>query len=62
MLYCVFIHFLLQMEMLFCSTVVGIPFLVVPMILTGELVRAWNSCSQVNSIPQMHIITLYYAT
>ncbi|TYI66319.1 hypothetical protein E1A91_D09G215100v1 [Gossypium mustelinum] len=35
-----------QMEMLFCSTVVGIPFLVVPMILTGELVRAWNSCSQ----------------
>ncbi|KAK8495816.1 hypothetical protein V6N11_009623 [Hibiscus sabdariffa] len=35
-----------QMEMLFCSTIVGIPFLVVPMILTGELVRAWNSCSQ----------------
>ncbi|KAG4184807.1 hypothetical protein ERO13_A09G193200v2 [Gossypium hirsutum] len=35
-----------QMEMLFCSTVVGIPFLVLPMILTGELVTAWNSCSQ----------------
>ncbi|KAK8518435.1 hypothetical protein V6N12_017582 [Hibiscus sabdariffa] len=35
-----------QMEMLFCSTIVGIPFLVVPMILTGEFVRAWNSCSQ----------------
>ncbi|KAH9721733.1 adenosine 3'-phospho 5'-phosphosulfate transporter 2 [Citrus sinensis] len=35
-----------QMEMLFCSTVVGLPFLLVPMILTGELVRAWNSCSQ----------------
>ncbi|KAH7549491.1 hypothetical protein ACOSP7_025701 [Xanthoceras sorbifolium] len=35
-----------QMEMLFCSTVVGLPFLLVPMILTGELFRAWNSCSQ----------------
>ncbi|KAH9777679.1 hypothetical protein WN944_013754 [Citrus x changshan-huyou] len=35
-----------QMEMLFCSTVVGLPFLLVPMILTGELIRAWNSCSQ----------------
>ncbi|GLT78286.1 hypothetical protein SLA2020_498260 [Shorea laevis] len=35
-----------QMEMLFCSTVVGIPFLLVPMILTGELFRAWSSCSQ----------------
>lgn len=37
-----------QMEMLFCSTVVGLPFLVVPMVLTGELMTAWNSCSQVN--------------
>ncbi|KAK4842864.1 hypothetical protein QYF36_000976 [Acer negundo] len=35
-----------QMEMLFCSTVVGLPFLLVPMILTGELFTAWNSCSQ----------------
>ncbi|XP_059444850.1 UDP-galactose/UDP-glucose transporter 4-like [Corylus avellana] len=35
-----------QTEMLFCSTVVGLPFLVPPMILTGELFRAWNSCSQ----------------
>ncbi|GAY61037.1 hypothetical protein CUMW_206700 [Citrus unshiu] len=35
-----------EMEMLFCSTVVGLPFLLVPMILTGELIRAWNSCSQ----------------
>lgn len=35
-----------QMEMLFCSTVVGLPFLLVPMILTGELITAWNSCSQ----------------
>ncbi|KAG6636881.1 UDP-galactose/UDP-glucose transporter 2-like [Carya illinoinensis] len=33
-----------QTEMLFCSTVVGLPFLVPPMILTGELVKAWNSC------------------
>ncbi|KAK3224702.1 hypothetical protein Dsin_004564 [Dipteronia sinensis] len=35
-----------QMEMLFCSTVVGLPLLLVPMILTGELFTAWNSCSQ----------------
>ncbi|KAG6634144.1 hypothetical protein CIPAW_12G098900 [Carya illinoinensis] len=30
-----------QTQMLFCSTVVGLPFLVLPMILTGELVKAW---------------------
>ncbi|TQE12611.1 hypothetical protein C1H46_001823 [Malus baccata] len=35
-----------QTEMLFCSTVVGLPFLLPPMILTGELVKAWNSCSE----------------
>ncbi|CAD6209268.1 unnamed protein product [Miscanthus lutarioriparius] len=35
-----------QMEMLFCSTVVGLPFLAVPMVLTGELITAWTSCSQ----------------
>lgn len=35
-----------QMEMLFCSTVVGLPFLIPPMVLTGELFTAWNSCSQ----------------
>ncbi|KAM7275676.1 hypothetical protein ACFE04_017542 [Oxalis oulophora] len=35
-----------QMEMLFCSTVVGLPMLIPPMILTGELFRAWSSCSQ----------------
>uniref|UniRef100_A0A7N0SYZ0 UDP-galactose/UDP-glucose transporter 2-like n=1 Tax=Kalanchoe fedtschenkoi TaxID=63787 RepID=A0A7N0SYZ0_KALFE len=35
-----------QMEMLFCSTVVGLPFLIPPMILTGELSKAWTSCSQ----------------
>ncbi|XP_009783427.1 UDP-galactose/UDP-glucose transporter 2-like [Nicotiana tabacum] len=33
-----------QMEMLYCSTVVGAPFLLVPMILTGELFAAWKSC------------------
>ncbi|KAH6754809.1 UDP-N-acetylglucosamine transporter family [Perilla frutescens var. hirtella] len=33
-----------QMEMLFCSTIVGMPFLLAPMILTGELFRAWSSC------------------
>ncbi|KAK3022818.1 hypothetical protein RJ639_046638 [Escallonia herrerae] len=35
-----------QIEMLFCTTVVGLPFLIPPMLLTGELYRAWNSCSQ----------------
>ncbi|KAL0284855.1 UNVERIFIED_CONTAM: UDP-galactose/UDP-glucose transporter 2 [Sesamum angustifolium] len=35
-----------QMEMLYCSTVVGLPFLLPPMILTGELFKAWNSCSE----------------
>ncbi|KAK9202399.1 hypothetical protein WN944_017609 [Citrus x changshan-huyou] len=35
-----------QMEMLFCSTVVGLPMLIPPMLLTGELFKAWNSCSQ----------------
>jgi len=35
-----------QMEMLFCSTVVGLPFLFVPMVLTGEVFRAWTACAQ----------------
>ncbi|WOG88562.1 hypothetical protein DCAR_0207797 [Daucus carota subsp. sativus] len=35
-----------QMEMLFCSTVVGLPFLIPPMLLTGELFKAWTSCYQ----------------
>ncbi|KAK7340206.1 hypothetical protein VNO77_20903 [Canavalia gladiata] len=35
-----------QMEMLFCSTVMGLPFLVPPMLFTGELFKAWTSCSQ----------------
>ncbi|KAK6920206.1 UAA transporter [Dillenia turbinata] len=35
-----------QMEMLFCSTLVGMPFLIPPMLLTGELFKAWNSCSK----------------
>lgn len=35
-----------QMEMLFCSTVVGLPFLIPPMLVTGELFRAWNACYQ----------------
>ncbi|KAL7609394.1 hypothetical protein Lser_V15G09816 [Lactuca serriola] len=33
-----------QMEMLFCSTIVGLTFLVPPMVLTGEVSKAWNSC------------------
>ncbi|KAB5564452.1 hypothetical protein DKX38_004506 [Salix brachista] len=35
-----------QIEVLFCSTVVGLPFLLPPMILTGELFKAWKSCAQ----------------
>ncbi|XP_050230630.1 UDP-galactose/UDP-glucose transporter 2-like [Mercurialis annua] len=35
-----------QIEVLFCSTVVGLPMLIPPMIFTGELFKAWNSCSQ----------------
>ncbi|KAG9145704.1 hypothetical protein Leryth_024796 [Lithospermum erythrorhizon] len=33
-------------EMLFCSTAVGLPFLIPPMILTGELFVAWIACWQ----------------
>ncbi|XP_027906686.1 UDP-galactose/UDP-glucose transporter 4-like isoform X2 [Vigna unguiculata] len=35
-----------QMEMLFCSTLVGLPLLIPPMLFTGELFQAWTSCSQ----------------
>ncbi|KAH7841053.1 hypothetical protein Vadar_025001 [Vaccinium darrowii] len=35
-----------QMEMLFWSTLVGMPFLLPPMFLTGEFNEAWNSCYQ----------------
>ncbi|GAA0165511.1 secondary carrier transporter [Lithospermum erythrorhizon] len=35
-----------QTEMLFCSTAVGLPFLIPPMILTGELFVAWLACWQ----------------
>ncbi|XP_047975835.1 UDP-galactose/UDP-glucose transporter 4-like [Salvia hispanica] len=35
-----------QTEMLFCSTLVGMPFLIPPMLLTGELFTAWDSCSK----------------
>lgn len=37
----------MQAEMLFCSTVVGLPFLIPPMLVTGELFKAWASCSKV---------------
>ncbi|KAH9777681.1 adenosine 3'-phospho 5'-phosphosulfate transporter 2 [Citrus sinensis] len=49
-----------QMEMLFCSTVVGLPFLLVPMILTGELIRAWNSCSQITTARKAVTLFLSY--
>ncbi|KAH9297524.1 hypothetical protein KI387_029206, partial [Taxus chinensis] len=35
-----------QMEMLFCSTLMGLPFLIPPMVLTGEVFVAWRACSQ----------------
>ncbi|XP_075494165.1 UDP-galactose/UDP-glucose transporter 2-like isoform X2 [Primulina tabacum] len=35
-----------QTEMLFCSTLVGMPLLIPPMLFTGELFKAWTSCSQ----------------
>ncbi|ESW06948.1 hypothetical protein PHAVU_010G089600 [Phaseolus vulgaris] len=35
-----------KMEMLFCSTLVGLPLLIPPMLFTGELFQAWTSCSQ----------------
>lgn len=46
----------MQMEMLFCSTVVGLPMLIPPMLLTGELFKAWNSCSQVRFLKYIHYI------
>ncbi|GBG71532.1 hypothetical protein CBR_g8950 [Chara braunii] len=33
-----------QEEMLFCTTAVGVPILMVPLVLTGELWTAWNKC------------------
>ena len=35
--------------MLFCSTVVGLPLLIPPMLVTGELFKAWVSCWEVNN-------------
>ncbi|KAM3264392.1 UDP-galactose/UDP-glucose transporter 4 isoform X2 [Capsicum annuum] len=35
-----------QMEMLYCSTIVGFPILFVAMIVTGELKIAWPACAQ----------------
>ncbi|KAB2052298.1 hypothetical protein ES319_A12G110800v1 [Gossypium barbadense] len=49
-----------QMEMLFCSTVVGLPFLIPPMVLTGELFKAWNSCSQVTTARKAVTLLLSY--
>ncbi|XP_078154489.1 UDP-galactose/UDP-glucose transporter 4-like isoform X2 [Carex rostrata] len=49
-----------QMEMLFCSTVVGLPFLIPPMVLTGELVKAWNSCLQITTARKAVTLLLSY--
>ncbi|KAJ6872744.1 UDP-galactose/UDP-glucose transporter 4-like [Populus alba x Populus x berolinensis] len=47
-----------QMEMLFCSSVVGLPFLIPPMVLTGELFKAWSSCSQ---HPYVYVVLVFEA-
>ncbi|XP_078447951.1 UDP-N-acetylglucosamine (UAA) transporter family [Wolffia australiana] len=47
-----------QTEMLFCSTVVGLPFLIPPMLLTGELFKAWNSCYQ---HPYVYLVLVFEA-
>ncbi|XP_071696507.1 UDP-galactose/UDP-glucose transporter 4-like isoform X2 [Rutidosis leptorrhynchoides] len=49
-----------QMEMLFCSTVVGLPFLIPPMLLTGELFKAWDSCWQITTARKAVTLLLSY--
>ena len=46
-LICYFQSHIVQTEMLFCSTVVGLPLLIPPMLVTGELFKAWVSCWEV---------------
>lgn len=48
-----------QMEMLFCSTVVGLPLLIPPMLLTGELFTAWNSCKEVTKLILLVLLPLF---
>lgn len=48
------------MEMLFCSTVMGMPFLIPPMVLTGELFTAWSSCSQVKTIEKNDHVAVHH--
>lgn len=47
-----------QMEMLFCSTVVGLPFLIPPMVLTGEIFKAWSSCYE---HPYVYLVLIFEA-
>ncbi|XP_037493163.1 UDP-galactose/UDP-glucose transporter 4 isoform X2 [Jatropha curcas] len=49
-----------QIEVLFCSTVVGLPLLLPPMILTGELFKAWSSCSQITTARKAVTLLLSY--
>ncbi|KAL0464727.1 UNVERIFIED_CONTAM: UDP-galactose/UDP-glucose transporter 4 [Sesamum latifolium] len=49
-----------QTEMLFCSTLVGMPFLIPPMLFTGELFKAWDSCSQVTTARKAVTLLLSY--
>ncbi|KAG0583179.1 hypothetical protein M758_3G116700 [Ceratodon purpureus] len=47
-----------QLEMLFCSTAVGLPFLIPPMLITGELFRAWSNCFQ---NPYIYVVLTFEA-
>lgn len=47
-----------QIEMLFCSTLVGLPFLIPPMLLTGEIFTAWRACSQ---HPYVYLVLIFEA-
>lgn len=47
-----------QLEMLFCSTAVGLPFLIPPMLITGEFFRAWTNCFQ---HPYIYLVLIFEA-
>lgn len=47
-----------QLEMLFCSTAVGLPFLIPPMLITGEFFRAWSNCFQ---NPYIYLVLIFEA-
>ncbi|KAF9685775.1 hypothetical protein SADUNF_Sadunf03G0089200 [Salix dunnii] len=48
-----------RIEVLFCSTIVGLPFLLPPMILTEELFKAWKSCAQVRNYKLFEAMAIF---